>query len=454
MVLLIGNKLVIDLLKMNALPYEVLTANEWSAKVLFAEEELESINGVFLKSIATFNPNLFEKNSLKKDVIYEYIDLSCISSEKGLITNSKKIIGNALPARARLKVKEGDILLSTVRPNQNNIAIVTRDFKNCIVNNTFVVIRSLDIEPEELYFLLRSEKIKKYLDAKSQGSAIPTLKTKDIMNLKIPIEKYTSTKSKRAKTLFKQWMNHNQSINTLKEITEEKFIKHNIVRDSEGNKKPKLFQIIPYDSLEERLDVIYYSNKELAFEWLVPLHSMSKVIRKIKSGVAIPSREYKKKGIPYIRIKDMEEGAVSNKALTYVDESFKEVYKKNLIKNENILISRMGTIGKSVLVSQKYQNALANQHISIVSVNNKIVIPKYLMFYLNTRWAQEQFTQRSKGTAQKFINAKSIMEINVPIPSIEKQKTIIEDITNQIITMDSSVLKEEINKFIEQLFNK
>lgn len=97
---------------------------------------------------------------------YQYIDLSCIDSNKGLITTVKTIKGKDLPARARLKVKTGDILLATVRPEQNNIAIVTEAHNDSIVNNTFVVIRPESVPSEWLYFLLRSEKVKRFLTAR------------------------------------------------------------------------------------------------------------------------------------------------------------------------------------------------------------------------------------------------------------------------------------------------
>lgn len=444
---------MVPLLKLKPMSYDTLNANEWSVKVLFAEKELQKVEGVFLKEISVFNQDQLDTDSIEDDVIYKYIDLSCISSETGLITKSKAIKGRELPVRARLRVKKGDILLSTVRPNQNNVAIVTKDYNDCIVNNIFVVIRPNNFNTEMLYFLLRNEKIKYFLNAKATGSAIPTLKLKDIMDLKIPIQENAEKHFDQAEDLFQQWLIHNQSIKTMKQVTEEQFTKNHIVSNEEKKEEnTKLFQVIPYKNLEDRLDVMYYYSQESSFKWLTPIKLMSDVIEKVQSGVAIPSKEYKEEGVPYIRIKDMQEGFVSNEELTFIDRLFSEKHKNNLIQNEDILLSRVGTIGKAVLVTQDYEGAITNQHISIIKVDQNLIYPEFLMLYLNTSWAEKQLEQRAKGAAQKFINAKSIMDVDIPVPSLETQKRIVADVKDSIAIMDSSTLIKEIEQFTKQLF--
>lgn len=448
-----GKKGLITLLKIKVLPYDVLKSEEWSANILFAEEELAQLEGTPLNKIATINPERIDLDFIENDLNYQYIDLSCIDESQGLITEVKTVKGKDFPARARLKVKTGDILLATVRPEQNNIAIVTDAYDGSIVNNTFAVVRPESVPSEWLYFLLRSNKINSVLTAQATGSSIPTLKIKQITDLKIPIPENGKQVFTQAKDLFNRWQQHHEMMQTMDEVAEEQFLQNKIVKNIEKNEREqKLFHILPYEDLEDRLDVMYYYAQELYFEWLTQVTQLEKIVHKIRSGVAIPRRKYTETGLPYIRIRDLSEGKITNGDLAFVNEGLKKEHERNIIHPGEILISRVGTIGRAAIVSEEYTGALVNQHISIITVDETLMLPEFLMFYLNTEWAKEQLEQRSQGTGQRFVNAKSILEIDVPLPPVDVQERIVQQIEEIIQQMDPASLEQEIAQFIVQLF--
>ena len=53
-------------------------------------------------------------------------------------------------------------------------------------------------------------------------------------------------------------------------------------------------------------------------------------------------------------------------------------------------------------------------------------MPEYLNWYISQRDAQIFLTSRAKGTVQKMISKQSIEDLEVVLPSLEKQKAIIE----------------------------
>jgi len=54
------------------------------------------------------------------------------------------------------------------------------------------------------------------------------------------------------------------------------------------------------------------------------------------------------------------------------------------------------------------------------------VFPEYLNWYISQRDAQIFLTSRAKGTVQKMISKQAIEELEVALPSLEKQKNIVE----------------------------
>ena len=93
-----------------------------------------------LAEIAEINPDTY---SLKEAWEYvNYLDTSNITN--GFISNIQRInpSNEKLPSRARRKVITGDVLFSTVRPNQSHFGIVSDPLPNMLVSTGFAVIRS------------------------------------------------------------------------------------------------------------------------------------------------------------------------------------------------------------------------------------------------------------------------------------------------------------------------
>ena len=290
-----------SLVKTAALPYSVMNLSEWSVTVLFAEKELEEYQGLPLEDIVDFNPISVNANHIESDVEYRYLDLSCVSSTTGFITEYQIVVGKELPARAKLKVKEGDILLSTVRPERNLVALVTKEYDECIVNTSFAVLRPRKIASEVLYFILRSSKMNEFLSAKAKGSAIPTLKLKDLKEIKIPVNNVNQEITNKAKA-YQNWLKQNQSIKTVQEIVEEKFIEYNFISNTPSNKKKGNSSIFPYDKLEDRLDVSYYLDKPQQ-NWLISIDYLSNIANDFNPGITVSSKSIRMRVLPIFEYK-------------------------------------------------------------------------------------------------------------------------------------------------------
>lgn len=106
------------------------------------------------------------------------------------------------------------------------------------------------------------------------------------------------------------------------------------------------------------------------------------------------------------------------------DKKFLEM-KRFLVKENDILMSCSGTIGKLAIVSDKFSEGIINQALLKISPN-KLLITKYL-FYVLKNYIHQNMAKHVKGSAIKNVVAVALLKkIIIPIPPIGEQNKIVE----------------------------
>lgn len=119
-----------------------------------------------------------------------YLDTSSITD--GTISEIQHICPKTekLPSRARRKVQKGDIVYSTVRPNQRHFGIISSPLPNMLVSTGFAVIRSKQpqICNELIYLLITDSNFIEKMQqlAEQSTSTFPSIKPSDLGTCLIP----------------------------------------------------------------------------------------------------------------------------------------------------------------------------------------------------------------------------------------------------------------------------
>jgi type I restriction enzyme S subunit len=144
-----------------------------------------------LGELITVNQSTFSKQDNFKYI--NYLDTGNITENQ--IAEIKKITIGAdkLPSRAKRKVYPGDIIYSSVRPNQKHYGLLKNTAANLIVSTGFITIRAKKglAKTGFIYYFLTQPLIINKLQtiAEHSTSAYPSIKPSDIQNLKIRIPK-------------------------------------------------------------------------------------------------------------------------------------------------------------------------------------------------------------------------------------------------------------------------
>jgi len=124
------------------------------------------------------------------DEHFPYIEISEINLSKGTISNVSQIELSEAPSRAKMIVREGDIIVSTTRPSRGAIAKISAAENFSIASTGFAVIRHCDstiILSEYLHTILRHRLCLIQLEQRSSGGNYPAITQEELGNIKIPI---------------------------------------------------------------------------------------------------------------------------------------------------------------------------------------------------------------------------------------------------------------------------
>lgn len=143
-------------------------------------------------------------------------------------------------------------------------------------------------------------------------------------------------------------------------------------------------------------------------------------------------------------------------------DDFEKENKRTNIQSGDVLLTIVGTIGRSAIVADNSPKFTAQRSISVIKPKD-IVLSKYIKYFLDSSKSQDFMKKRARGAAQKGIYLKDVKEIEIDYPSIEEQKHIVEKLdkifeklcyeesmSNKILEDTESLKKRYLNKLFSE----
>lgn len=150
--------------------------------------------------IADINPESLGVNT-PEDFQFGYIDLSMVDAGAVTYPDSQITFASASP-RARRVVRDGDILMSTVRPNLKGFGRIECTSEPLVCSTGFAVLRfSNDATARYVYQFLFSEFLDKQINSLVVGSNYPAINSDDVRGLQIAIPQSMPERAKIADVL-------------------------------------------------------------------------------------------------------------------------------------------------------------------------------------------------------------------------------------------------------------
>ena len=159
---------------------------------------------------------------------------------------------------------------------------------------------------------------------------------------------------------------------------------------------------------------------------MVKLADISELITKGITPTTL-GYEFQEDGVKFLKIECFnEQGGVIPDKVTYISEECNEKLKRSQIKENDILFSIAGAIGRVAIATREMIPANTNQALAIIRIKEGEAYIPYLKLILTSKIVRDQFEKQKQGVAQLNLSLKNIGDLEVPICSLEKQKKFVD----------------------------
>ena len=390
-----------------------------------------------------FNPNKYNKEYFK------YIDISNVNNNTGVFEYQLVNINEA-PSRARKKVSKNDIIISTVRPNRNAVAIINIEDDELVVSTGFAVIEcKKNIDSYYLFAVLKTSNSIGQLVRKTSGGLYPAVSEQDVMEIEIPIpspeiQKYIGDKVRKAEELREEAKTLQKEIDILLEVDmllKEETDKVYNIYDSKINWTNEI-------NIEDRIDPNFYQKK-----YISTIEKLGNNKVRLEKYVRITKIRYQTGNInKYIEISSINN---SFGTIDEVEELRPEeipTSAKYQVKEGDILVSLVRPTRKAIsIVTKEYDNAICTGGFAVLQSKGKVPV-EFLTAVLRTNFVGIQFERYCAGSTYPTINEDDVVKVFIPMYSENQINKITENyrrIIDNIYT--SKKLIEEAKQDVEDL---
>lgn len=153
------------------------------------------------------------------------------------------------------------------------------------------------------------------------------------------------------------------------------------------------------------------------------------VLKEVYRGAAISAKELdrlltdKPSEYQYIMLKQINDGIIDEN-LPYLSELDKK-YEKFIAPNHSVIISKIGTPFKCAVIDvNPERKILVNGNMFILKVDEAKVNPYYLKALFESTYGTALLSNICIGSIIPALNKKALEELEIPLPSLEKQNKI------------------------------
>jgi type I restriction enzyme S subunit len=171
--------------------------------------------------------------------------------------------------------------------------------------------------------------------------------------------------------------------------------------------------------------------------------------RPITYGILMPKEDVKPMGIPYIKVVDVKNGLILHDRVCHTTEIIESKYKRSRLKENDLLISIRGHVGRICLVPQIYINANITQDTARLDFNKEIE-PLFAEYCLGSTEFQRYMSKYVKGAGVKGINLGDLKKLLMIVPDINIQKKFASAVLS--LKLQKAIAQKSLEKS-EELFN-
>ena len=352
--------------------------------------------------------------------LIDYIDISSVDNIEKRIISYQSVSAQDAPSRAKQLLKKDDIIVSTVRPNLNAVAIVEEETPNLLVGSTgYCVLRcNENLDSRYLFNFCQSPYFIDDMSSQATGASYPAVSSGIVRSSLIP---NCSIEEQRKVARILDKVNiliflRKQQLAKLDELVKARFV--------------EMFGSL--NDREKGLDIV----------------SIEELCTLIKDGThQTPSyTEDKQNGFKFLSSKDVMTQKICWDDIKYIPaELHEKLYATIQPQRNDILMSKNGVNYGVAAVNDTEEVFDIYVSLALLRPRTDIINPVYLRCAINNPDTKRQFDSSIKGIGVPNLHLGEIKKTKILVPPMSKQNEFV------AFAEQTDKSKFEIQKSLEKL---
>lgn len=323
---------------------------------------------------------------------FDYIDLSAVERSSKVITAATPTVGSEAPSRARWLVARGDVLVSTVRPNRNAVAVVPPELDGATASTGFAVLRpTAELDGRFLFHWVRTPEFIGDMVRKATGASYPAVSDRIVKHSAMPAP--ILPEQRRIAAI----LDHADALRAKRYevLAHLAALTQSIFRDVFGDP----------------------SSPENAYR----RGYLSDLITAALDGPHV-SPTYATTGIPFLSTRHIRPGEILWSDLKFLTlEDALVQWKKVRPEYGDVLYTKGGTTGVAAAVTTRDEFAVW-VHVAVLKTDKAVVDPIWLEAMLNSPYCYVQSQRLTHGIANRDLGLKRMVNIELLVPTLDDQR--------------------------------
>ena len=163
-----------------------------------------------------------------------------------------------------------------------------------------------------------------------------------------------------------------------------------------------------------------------------------KSVATVLNGFTFKSANYiQEKGMRIIRIANVQDGFIEDNSPQYYPLSLQHEYQSYILKDNDMLMSLTGNVGRVGLLPKRLLPAALNQRVACIREIPSVIEKLYLYYLFRSQKFIKECISSGKGVAQLNISTEWLKHYQIYIPPLAEQKRIVKKVEELFFILDT-----------------
>ena len=166
-----------------------------------------------------------------------------------------------------------------------------------------------------------------------------------------------------------------------------------------------------------------FDNKSKSLSNELPIKTLSNITFGLKNGLSSYYLNNGDVSIRLVNVKDIRNGKVNVNSVESIKVKETEALVKNRLAEGDLLVTVKGQVFKAAVALKEMEGFVISANLIALTLNDE-VYPEIVAAYLNSPSGRRELNAKAAGGSIKGLNAKTLLEVPVPVPTMEKQQAL------------------------------